>query len=311
MSLLRFAFHSLLLQSTLLGAATLVRAQDRGAALRGSDLHAPSAPREPSADDAASSPRVRRRREPSASGPAAAPGAPAASSDPTVRQADSAQRLTKPRQRRRADFDGADWDAPEEVKQDPSELAGSFHLGAELTLVGFELLRLKIDGFTSVGQERTTGSFGVGEGAGLGVVVGLGLSHNIVLNARVTFADSAHSYAGGAVDHKLRFQITPSLEYAFSDASDSLRPFAGICTGMFTGESMAGPLPISEVSFLLAGQAGLHIFPSAHVSLDPALLFGYRVGWASAEMGGPSGAGADYSVDGLYLLLSFGVSYWS
>jgi hypothetical protein len=191
-----------------------------------------------------------------------------------------------------------------------SALAGSFRAGLELTLVGVESLRFRQDGPLAVGLVRTTGTYGLSQGAGIGAYFGLGLTDQLVLGGRVAFAGTSSAYAG-ASDNRVRFELAPSLEYVFGESDDITRPFIAGLLGLLVGDTMAGSIPMNELSFLLAGQLGLHVFPAPHVSIDPSVFVGYHVGSASADSNAASGAGVDYGVSGVAILLALGISYWS
>jgi hypothetical protein len=331
-SLQTFLAAALFLNCVLLGFAGRASAQDRGAPFRGEDFGNPDSSK--ADEDTSTEPRARRnddgespyprRRTRRGDQPASAtsdrderPRSNNVDSRDSGyrarRQADLQEGESRPRVRHRADFDGPEWDASANVQEpaNPSDLSGAFHMGLELTLLGFESLSLDQSGPLTIGVNRTLASYGLTQGAGIGALVGLGLSDNFVLNGRLTFSNTTTSFGDSDSSDQLRFQISPNLEYVFGEPSAGVRPFLALLAGLLVGDTPAGPFNVSEVSFLFAGQLGLHLFPAKHISFDPALLIGYRVGSASTDSNAAAGAGIDYSISGLVLLLSFGVSYWS
>jgi hypothetical protein len=227
------------------------------------------------------------------------------------RQADMQEDVAKPRVRRRADFDGPDWDVPDAPKQEqPSELSGAFRFALDLTLLGFESLKFKRNVPLALGIDRTIASYGLTENAGFGLLVGYGVTDNFVLNARLILTNTNTAFGEASGTDQARFQISPSLEYVFGEPASGARPFVGALAGLVIGDTPAGATALTELSFVLAGQLGIHLFPAKHVSFDPALQVGYRVGSASSDTG-TTATNVDYKLTGVVLLLTLGLSYWS
>lgn len=311
-----------------LAVASSAAAQDRGAPIRADSLDTSSAqpdhpaPRagEPVADDGVMRRPIRRRRyrDPEAEhAPEPAEPTRAASSEPAPARATATTEAAahgRRRVRRRADFDGAHWDAPEPVELDqPSAIDGAFRFGLELSVLDVESTSLQTSSAATVGPDLSTANYGLTKGAGAGLLMGVGLSNAFVLNGRLIFANTHVSYDGGAGD-QLRFQLMPSLEYVLGSALSNVRVFGALAVGLMLGDTPAVPLSFNELSFLLGGQLGVHLFPARHVSIDPALLLGYRFGTASVDpiaADGLGGAGMDYTLSGIVLILSLGISYWS
>jgi hypothetical protein len=303
----------------LFGSSIQAHAQDRG-----DPMAADGAGDADAADQAPAAPRRRRNGEgdewshsleaqPSSRG-AEQPGPSTpdgkAKQKPAAPPAEPSASEARARVRHRADFDGPDWDK-EQVAQPPErpgEILGSFRFALQLTLVGYESMAVKSD-VSLIALERQIVTVGLSESAGAGLAIGYGLSDQLVLNAAVVFAYNSVSFGETTSSDQLRFQLAPSLEYVFGRPESHVRPFLAGVLGLLVGDVPTTRIDFHEVSFLLAGQVGLHLFPSEHISLDPTLLIGYRVGSATGDLG--TGMNEDYGIQGLVLLLAFGASFWS
>jgi hypothetical protein len=212
--------------------------------------------------------------------------------------------------RRRADFEGPDWDQPPvaQAPARPGEILGSFRFALQLTLVGYESMAVEADA-SAIAVDREAVTVGLSESAGLGLAIGFGLSEHFVLNAAIVFAYGSLSFGQYTTGDQLRFQLSPSLEYVFGLPEAHVRPFVAGVMGLRVGDAPTTRFEFHDVSFLLGGQVGLHLFPNQHISLDPTLLIGYRIGSATGDLG--TGTNEDYSIHGLMILLGFGSSFWS
>jgi hypothetical protein len=242
-------------------------------------------------------PRASTRDETSAPAPAAQAPEPPASDG-------------RARVRRRADFDGPDWDQQPvpQMPDRPGEIKGSFRFALQLTLVGYESLAVESE-VSQIALERETVTAGLSESAGAGLAIGLGLSDHFVLNAAIVFGYDSLSFGESTESDQLRFQLLPNLEYVFGRPESHVRPFLAGVLGLLVGDVPTTRIDFHELSFLLAGQVGLHVFPNEHISIDPTLLIGYRVGSATGDLG--TGMKEDYGIHGLVILLGFGSSFWS
>jgi hypothetical protein len=315
--------------SCILGIGAGVRAQDRGEPLRGDDFDRAPPVEEPAgapvrhrdgSEGASATPEPQpngRRRAPAAQGSEPSPQSSGAESRDAPyrerRSADLDEGGAHSHVRRRADFDGPDWDAETipQPPENPSDIRGAFHFGLELSLVDFQSATLELDGPLVVGTSRTIATYGLSQSAGFGVLVGYGISDNFVFNTRVTLSNTSTSFGDADSIDELRFQLAPSLEYAFGSLTSRLRPFLAAAVGLLVGDTPSGPIDVREVSFLLGGQIGLHVFPDKHVSLDPTVLVSYRVGSASADAGRAIDETVDYNIQGIVVLFALGLSYWS
>lgn len=190
--------------------------------------------------------------------------------------------------------------------QGSSPIAQRWRVGLDLALLDYSSLTFTPSGVGALSATRSTINFGLSQSAGLGIGGGYGLTDHLVLNGRVFLQGGSTSVDGGASTSQHSIGLFPSIAYVFDDARATLRPFVGGMLGFQSGSIPLGVGDATEFSVLIAAHAGLHVFANEHVSFDPALQIGYRIGSASTDA--PS---VDFSMHGFVLLITAGISYWS
>ena len=182
---------------------------------------------------------------------------------------------------------------------------GAFRLGYEGTVFATEKVTntVKIGGVKSEAKYTETH---VGLlGSALGVNLGYGVSDAVVLGVRIIQDAATIEYDDDAFpkEEASFVQFAPTLEVVLSPGS-TVRPYflglGGIrnSTGKVDGDETS-----SFSALIFGGGFGLHVFPSAGVSLDPTVSVVRLSG--SGKIGGIDSEGT-----GLAFVGSFGISAW-
>lgn len=171
----------------------------------------------------------------------------------------------------------------------------------------------------SEASTTTYGLAGSGTGIGVGVTTGQWL-----IGARVQFASTTFSRAGGSEDQALSIAFVPRAEVMFGSGAG--RPyFAGLvsvehasttskttvtsnnsaATATFTNED-------SSTRYGIGAAFGVHAFVNRSLSIDPEISV--LPAWGSGTMKSAGSAGStvstDYSLNTLRVLLTVGLSGW-
>lgn len=147
---------------------------------------------------------------------------------------------------------------------------------------------------------------------------GYGITDNIVIGGVLQLgglSNTVEADMGGAKIETsgLDLLIAPKFDYQFSPTA-KVNPFVGGMLGIEVNSASApggvgGTTDDSQLNFTLLARGGLRCFLFDGLSIDPAIVFGFRIGSGTTKLGGAA-ADLDYSLSGFRLGLSVSMSGW-
>lgn len=193
------------------------------------------------------------------------------------------------------------------VRTEASSVAGALQLGLVTTVVRYTSASLDYDD-DGIEVDYSELVWGFADNP-TGIEIAYGLSDQVLLGGRLTLGGASDERDQAALveleTSSFELLIAPKLEYMF-DPTATINPFVGALLGVNLRSTDDG-LEASQTVFVAMARAGLRCFLADGFSLDPALEFSFGVGGGSS---GPEDAEADYSLVGLRLGLTLGVSGW-
>lgn len=147
---------------------------------------------------------------------------------------------------------------------------------------------------------------------------GYGLTENIIIGGLLQLGGASNTIEadmGGAKIETSGFDllIAPKFDYQFSPTA-KVNPFVGGMLGIEMNSTSApggvgGTTDDSQLNFTLLARGGLRCFLFDGFSIDPAVVFGLRIGSGTTKLGGAA-ADLDYGLSGFRIGLSVSMSGW-
>jgi hypothetical protein len=146
---------------------------------------------------------------------------------------------------------------------------------------------------------------------------GYGITENLIVGGVLQLggvSSSSEAELGGAKSESSGFDLllAPKVDYQFMPTS-KINPFVGGMLGVEIA-SISGTPPggmateDSQTYFTLLARGGVRCFLAEGLSIDPALVLGFRIGSGTTSPGGA--ADVNYSVSGFRVGLSVSLSGW-